>query len=144
MSRYSQGYFTPKNPQKYVGVGKIKYRSSWELVFMQFCDNNDKILQWASEPMRIPYRNPLNGKPTVYVPDFLIMYQSGNKTVTELIEIKPKKQTMIQEKISNRDKLAVAINHSKWAAASNWCKRTGISFRVITEDQIFYQGRSRK
>ena len=144
MSRYSQGFFIPKHPHKYVGVGKIKYRSSWELVFMQFCDNNDKILQWASEPMRIPYRNPLSGKPTVYVPDFLIMYQSGNKIVTELVEIKPKKQTMIQEKISNRDKLAVALNHAKWAAASNWCKKTGISFRVITEDQIFYQGRSRK
>ncbi len=144
MSRYSQGFFIPKHPHKYVGVGKIKYRSSWELVFMQFCDNNDKILQWASEPMRIPYRNPLNGKPTVYVPDFLIMYQSGNKIVTELVEIKPKKQTMIQEKISNRDKLAVALNHAKWAAASNWCKKTGITFRVITEDQIFYQGRSRK
>lgn len=141
MSRYSQGFFIPKHPHKYVGVGKIKYRSSWELVFMQFCDNNDKILQWASEPMRIPYRNPLNGKPTVYVPDFLIMYQSGNKIVTELVEIKPKKQTMIQEKISNRDKLAVALNHAKWAAASNWCKKTGITFRVITEDQIFVNGR---
>ena len=145
MSRYSQGYFTPRNPQKYVGVGKIKYRSSWELVFMNFADNNDKILQWASEPMRIPYRNPLTGKQTVYVPDFLIMYQSGNKTITELIEIKPKSQTMITEKTkSARDKASIAVNHYKWQAAQAWCHRTGINFRVITEDQIFYQGQGKR
>jgi hypothetical protein len=143
MAKYAQGYYHPKNPQKYVGTGKIIYRSGWELVFCQFCDNNDKIIQWASEPMRIPYRNPLTGKQTTYVPDFLVVYQSKNKTITEIIEIKPKKQTMIQEKISNRDRLAVAVNTAKWAAAQAWCARAGVTFRVITEDNIFYQGRGK-
>ena len=47
--KYAQGIYTVKNPKKYVGKGKPKYRSGWELTFMIFCDNNDKILNWASE-----------------------------------------------------------------------------------------------
>lgn len=142
MSKYSQGFFIPKNPEKYVGTGNIRYRSSWEFVFCQFCDNNPKVLQWASESIQIPYRNPLTGKQTIYVPDFLVIYQSGGKKITELIEIKPKSQTMITEKTrSARDKAAIAVNTCKWQAANAWCKRMGISFRVITESDIFYSGR---
>jgi hypothetical protein len=142
MSKYAQGFFVPKNPEKYVGTGNIRYRSSWEMVFMQFCDNNPKVLQWASESIQIPYRNPLTGKQTIYVPDFLVIYQSKGKKITELIEIKPKAQTMITEKTrSARDKAAIAVNTCKWQAAQIWCKRMGISFRVITENDIFYSGR---
>ena len=143
MAKYAQGIFTPKNPDKYVGQGTIRYRSSWEMVFMQFCDNNPKVIKWASESIRIPYRNPLSGKQTVYVPDFFMVYQGKDGQPTaELIEIKPKKQTMISEKThSARDKAAVAVNHAKWAAAMAWSKRNGIKFRVITEEDIFYSGR---
>lgn len=142
MSKYAQGFFVPKNPEKYVGTGNIRYRSSWEMVFMQFCDNNPKVLQWASESVQIPYRNPLTGKQTIYVPDFLVIYQSKGKKITELIEIKPKAQTMITEKTrSARDKAAIAVNTCKWQAAQIWCKRMRISFRVINEDHIFYSGR---
>ena len=126
MSKYAQGFFVPKNPEKYVGTGNIRYRSSWEMVFMQFCDNNPKVLQWASESVQIPYRNPLTGKQTIYVPDFLVIYQSKGKKITELIEIKPKAQTMITEKTrSARDKAAIAVNTCKWQAAQIWCKRMG-------------------
>jgi hypothetical protein len=142
MSKYAQGFFVPKNPKKYVGTGNIRYRSGWELTFMMFCDNNDKVLQWASESIQIPYRNPLTGKQTIYVPDFMVVYQSKGKKVAEMIEIKPKKQTMITEKVkSARDRAAVAVNHAKWAAANAWCARAGIKFRVVTEDDIFYSGR---
>jgi hypothetical protein len=37
--------------------------------------------------------------------------------------------------------MAIAVNTAKWQAAQAWCKRTGITFRVINEDQIFYSGR---
>lgn len=142
MAKFAQGFYVPKNPKKYVGTGKIRYRSGWELTFMMFCDNNEKVLQWASESIQIPYRNPLTGKQTIYVPDFMIVYQSKGKNIAELIEIKPKKQTMITEKVkSARDRAAVVVNHAKWAAANAWCKRMGINFRVVTEDDIFYSGR---
>jgi hypothetical protein len=142
MAKFAQGVFTPKNPQKYVGLGKPRYRSGWEFTFMQFADNNDHVLQWASESVRIPYRNPLTGKQTIYVPDFLVVYQ--NKTgrqVAELIEIKPLKQTSLQEAGRSRQAQAAAIvNQAKWEAAQNWCRRAGITFRVITENDIFRNG----
>jgi hypothetical protein len=141
MAKYAQGKFTIKNPHKYVGTGTPRYRSGWEFAFMTFADNNDSVVKWASEAIRIPYRNPLTGKQTVYVPDFLIQYKTkNNKLCTEVIEIKPKKQSLIESKQSARDRAAVAVNYAKWDAATKWCKHQGLIFRVITEDDIFHQG----
>lgn len=142
MSKFAQGIFEVKNPQKYVGKGKPRYRSGWEWTFMQFCDNNDSILQWASESVAIPYKNPLTGKMTQYIPDFLVQYRTkANTVVTELIEIKPKKQSVIESKASQRDKAIVAVNYAKWDAAQKWARRNGLVFRVITEDDIFRNGK---
>jgi hypothetical protein len=78
----------------------------------------------------------------VYVPDFLITYRTRNNTTrAELIEIKPKKQSVVESKMSSRDRAVVAINYAKWDAATRWCKRQGLMFRVITEDQMFHNGR---
>jgi len=145
MSNFQQGTYTVMNQRKYAGKGAPKFRSGWELAFMRFCDSNDHIISWASESMTIPYRNPLTGKPTRYIPDFLIQYRNKhNKVVTELIEIKPKKQSILESKASNRDRAIVAVNYAKWAAAQAWCKRNGLTFRVVTEEDIFHQGRKRK
>lgn len=143
MAKFAQGIYEVQNPQKYVGKGKPRYRSGWELTFMRFCDSNDKIINWASEAISIPYRNPFTGKQTVYIPDFFIVYQGRDgKVVSEVVEIKPKKQTLIEEKVTSaRDRMAVALNHAKWQAAQAYCQRIGVTFRVITEDQIFYNGR---
>lgn len=142
MSRWAQGKFEPTNPQKYVGNKLPTYRSGWEHSFMRFCDTNDNILQWASEPMAIPYRHPLDGKIHNYIPDFLITYRTRDNTVkAELVEIKPKKQSVIESKMSSRDRAVVAINYSKWDQATKWAKRNGLTFRVINEDDMWHQGK---
>ncbi len=144
-NKFQQGPYVVLNPNKYAGKGVPKYRSGWELAFMRFCDSNDHIISWSSESLTIPYRNPLTGKPTRYIPDFLIQYRNKhNQVVTELIEIKPKKQSILESKASNRDRAIVAVNYAKWAAAQAWCRRNGLTFRVITEDDIFRQGGKRK
>ena len=141
MPNFLQGPYTVKNIAKYVGKGTPKYRSGWELTFMMFLDNNDNVLQWASESIRIPYRNPLTGKQSVYVPDFLVTYRGrNNTTIAELIEIKPKKQSLLESKASDRDRAIVALNYAKWDAATKWAKRNGLTFRVINEDMIYHQG----
>ena len=142
MAKFAQGTFTPKNPDKYVGIGTIRYRSGWELTFMMFCDNNKNVTQWSSESIKIPYRHPLTGKQTIYVPDFLVVYVDKNgRQIAEMVEIKPKKQTLIESKrASTQLRATVAINHAKWAAAQAYCKRMGIAFRVITEDDLFRNG----
>ena len=146
MANWAQGIYEVKNPQKYVGNHKPKYRSGWELTFMMFLDNNTNIIQWASEPIRIPYRNPLTGKPSNYVPDFLVVYENKyKKKIAELVEIKPKKQSLIESKVASaRDRAVVAINHAKWGAAMAYCKQQGYTFRVVTEDDLFYNGRKGK
>lgn len=138
MSKYAQGKYTIKNPEKYVGRNAPTYRSSWEFTFCQFCDNNPAVISWASEAIKIPYRNPVSGKQTVYVPDFLIVYQDKTERKhTELIEIKPSKEATMESAKSYRDKLMVAINMAKWAAADAFARANNMRFRVVTEYDIF-------
>ena len=144
MSKFQQGTYTVMNPQKYAGKGAPKFRSGWELAFMRFCDNNNHIITWSSESLAIPYINPITGKATRYIPDFLIQYRNkANQVVTELIEIKPKKQSILESKANNRDRAVVAVNYAKWDAAQKWCRHNGLTFRVVTEEDIFHQGRNR-
>jgi hypothetical protein len=141
MTRWAQGNYDIQNPEKYVGRGRPRYRSGWEFSFMRFCDTNDNVLQWASESIAIPYRNPVTGKASQYVPDFLVTYRTRDNTVrAELIEIKPKKQSVIESKMSSRDRAVVAVNYAKWDAAQKWCRRNGLTFRVITESDMFHNG----
>ena len=145
MANFAQGIFTPKNQSKYVGKHKPRYRSGWELTFMTFCDTNKNVIAWASEAMAIPYRHPLTGKSTQYIPDFFVLYEDkfGRKKA-EIVEIKPKKQSLIESRVASaRDRAIVAINHAKWAAATAYCKQKGLTFRVITEDDIFYNGKKK-
>ena len=140
MSNFAQGTFVPRNRHKYVGKGNPRYRSGWELSFFQFCDNNDAVTEWASEAIAIKYRHPFTGKITSYVPDVFMRYRTkNNKICTEIIEIKPRKQSLIEGRMTERDRMIVAINHAKWQAARAWCQRAGIVFRVLNEDVMFRQ-----
>jgi len=143
MSKYANGKYQIQHPEKYVGNKSPTYRSGWEWTFMQFCDNNPNILQWASEAIHINYRNPFTGKPTIYVPDFLIIYNdaTGQKHA-EVIEVKPTKETTLEAAgRSPRAQAAAILNAAKWEAARAWCKNQGLKFRIITEHEIFHQGK---
>ena len=143
MAKWAQGSYTITNPGKYVGRGTPRYRSGWEHAFMRFCDTNENVLQWASESINIPYRHPLTGKQTIYVPDFLVVYRNkGNTVKAEVIEIKPSGQSAITENQNGKERAIVAVNYAKWAAANVWCQRQGLSFRVITEQDMFHNGRA--
>ena len=143
MSRWARGPFTPKHPDKYVGKKTPTYRSSWEWAFMNFCDNNPSIINWASESIKIPYRHPFTGKYTVYVPDFFIVYQDkqGRKHA-EMVEVKPMSQTNMRDAgRSIAKKKQVVINMAKWEAANAYAKQRKIRFRVLSEEQLFHNGK---
>ena len=73
------------------------------------------------------------------------MYEdkSGNRRA-EIVEIKPSSQsTMEAAGNNNQNKLSVVVNTAKWQAAQIWCRRQQITFRVITEKDIFRQGQKR-
>ena len=139
--KYANGFYQVLNTDKYIGKKVPHYRSSWEHSFMRFCDNNPAVIHWASEAIHVPYVNPFTQRNTIYVPDFLIIYQNKNgERIGELIEIKPKKQSLLESKASDRDRAVVALNYAKWDAATKWAKRNGLTFRVINEDMIYHQG----
>lgn len=145
MAKYARGKYVIKNPSKYSGNKSPTYRSSWEWAFMQFCDNHPGVVQWASEAVKIPYKNPLTNRNTIYVPDFLVVYQdkSGSKHA-EVIEVKPKKETDIQSAGRNPITQAKVINNlAKWEAARAWCKQNNLRFRIITEEDIFHRPQKR-
>ena len=135
----AKGRFTPKFPEKYIGdVTKIFYRSSWELTMMNFFDSNMKVLKYSSEEISVPYIKPTDGKVHKYYPDFYVEFiNNDNEVVKELIEVKPYKETVLTKKSTDYDKISIAINEAKWKAAQAFCDKGGITFRLITEKQLY-------
>lgn len=133
--------FVPKNPEKYIGPnkGNIIARSSWEISVMNYFDNHPMVSGWSSETISIPYKNPLTGRWSMYVPDFLVIYvDKDNGKHCDLIEVKPEKEhPAYQGKVSSRTKLVQAINAAKWQAALIYCAKRNWTFRVATEKQLF-------
>ena len=141
MKNTLKGIYRPENPEKYIGKGNIIYRSSWELVICRKLDKHPSILHWASEPVSIPYYNPVNNKQTIYVPDFLVVYEDkDNIRHNEIWEVKPKCETMESAAKTAKNKLALCVNLAKWEAARKYCDKHGLQFRIINEGD-FLNGR---
>lgn len=141
---FSQGFFKPLHPEKYVGdVNRIRYMSSWELVADKFFDNNPNVLRWSSETIAIPYIKPTDKKIHRYFPDYWIEYKDKTgKVIHEIVEIKPYDQVMGKfraKKTKNllAEQVTYAINKAKWIAAVAYCNQQGWKFRIITERQLF-------
>lgn len=159
MAKAAKGQYFLKNPEKYLGNNKneITYRSSWELTMMNYLDAHPMVLGWMSESLPtntvhkgisgIPYRNPVSGKWTIYVPDFFVIYiDKNNKQHAEVIEIKPLDDTpwyRINESnntkanVSAKKQLVRAINAAKFKAAAEFCAARGWKFRIATENELF-------
>lgn len=144
MAKSYQGYFKPKNPQKYKGdPTNIVYRSSWELKLMTYLDLHKDIVTWGSEELFIPYRSPIDNKIHRYFPDFIVTkINKEGKKETALIEVKPAAQTKPpkkQEKVTRKYITEVTtwgINEAKWKAANEYCKDRGWSFHIFSEREL--------
>ena len=138
------GKFKPKNYKKYKGdPTKIYYRSLWERKFMVYCDNNPSIIEWGSEEIIIPYRSPIDKRVHRYFPDFYIKYVNSNgKTLREIIEVKPKRQTLPPKEQKRKTKkylneiATYAVNQAKFKAAEEYCKDRKYGFRILTEEHL--------
>ena len=138
------GRYRPSNITKYRGdYRNIIYRSSWEKIFMRYCDKNDNIIEWGSEEVIIPYRSPLDNRLHRYFPDFYIKVKDLSGAPKKyIIEIKPKRQCTepkIQKTKSRkyvREVMEYAKNQAKWDAAKDWCADRRMEFKVLTEDDL--------
>jgi hypothetical protein len=141
----NKGVFTPQYPSKYTGEYPIIYRSGWELEFMRYCDVHPGVMEWSSEPVKIPYKNPLKDSQTVYVPDFLVTYmKAGGGRSTKLIEIKPMHEASAAHARNSQDVAIRMKNEAKWGAATQWAARRGVDFLVLTEAELFNNHANRK
>lgn len=133
--------FYPKNPSKYVGdPNKIICRSLWERKFCKYLDENQSVVRWCSEELRVPYICPVKKKPCMYYPDFLFEARENDEIVTYVIEIKPKKQTKPPEnpkrKSYSGELRTYMINNSKWKSAVRLCEDNGWKFKILTEEDL--------
>ena len=143
-TKYYQGKYTPKNPSKYRGDPTIIiYRSSWELKFMNWCDQNPSVIEWVSEETIIPYICPTDNRPHRYFVDFKIKIKNkDNQIKTYLVEIKPDAQTRPPSKPKKNTKRYIqevmtwGKNEAKWKAATTYCKDRGYEFIIITENEL--------
>ena len=139
-----KGRYNPVNPKKYKGNSQnIIYRSLWERKFMVYCDTNDKVLEWGSEEIIIPYISPWDGKVHRYFPDFYIkVKQSSGDLKKFIIEVKPKKQTRPPKPVVRKTKRWInegrtfGINEAKWKHATKWCKDNDMEFKILTEEEL--------
>ena len=139
-----KGKYKPSYPKKYKGdPTNIVYRSLWERKFMVYCDKNERILEWGSEELALPYRSPLDNKIHRYFPDFYIKVAENNGQIQKyLIEIKPKKQTIEPKVKKTKTKGYIyevtewAKNQAKWKVAQEFCEDRRWKFKIITEDEL--------
>ena len=139
-----KGRYNPVNPNKYKGNPQnIIYRSLWERKFMVYCDTNDKVLEWGSEEIIIPYISPWDGKKHRYFPDFYIKVKQSSGNIKKfIIEVKPKKQTRPPKPVVRKTKRWInevrtfGINEAKWKHATKWCKDNDMEFKILTEEEL--------
>jgi hypothetical protein len=146
---FKSGLFKPVNPDKYVGdPHKIIYRSSWEQRFCNYCDRNENVVKWSSEPLSIDYWNPLDQKMHKYYVDFYIKTLNSDGSNQEwIIEVKPESQTqrplyegnMTAKKLEsyNYNMKVWITNQAKFKAAKEWAKKRGFRFGVVDEKFLF-------
>lgn len=103
-------------------AGECKYRSGWELEYMQYLDAEASVTTYTYEQVIVAYiSNVRSGKLRRYFPDFLVEYSDGRKV---LVEIKPKKrldQVKVQKKLT---------------AARQWCEEHGATLEIVTEVEL--------
>lgn len=141
--RFKQGIFKPKNPKKFLGEMAI-YRSSYELRFFRWADENPNVLEWSSESIIIPFISPIDGKGHRYYVDNYCVLREGNTIKKYLIEIKPSTQTKRPVATKNKKPASLIyeqtkwiVNQAKWEAATKYAKQKGLEFIVLTEKELF-------
>lgn len=138
--------FVPKNKNKYIGnFNQIIARSTWELKFFNWCDNNPNVLKWNSEGLIISYFDSQQNKWRKYYTDvYMELVNKDGEIKKYVVEIKPKKETKPPRKSKNKSKKTIINeqityqnNQDKWFAAKDYCSKHGFKFIILTEKELF-------
>ena len=140
-----KGIYKPSYPKKYKGDQRnIIYRSLWERKFMNYCDLNENILEWASEEFFIPYHDPTSYRVCIYFPDFFIKYKDKDGNIRRsVIEVKPMRETLEPKATKGKSRktlinesVTYVKNQAKWKAAREFCADRKLEFKIMTEKEL--------
>lgn len=136
-SHYTQGIISSNKMKKLFESQYNKpiiYRSSWEMIFINWLEHSNSVKYWGSESLGINYYNPIKKRMSTYYPDFIVEFTDGS---IHLFEIKPKHETIKPKNTNNKYKIETYItNISKWKSAKEYCINNNMKFSIITEDTI--------
>lgn len=155
-----QGWYKVLNPSKFImqtnesksvmksvrmneGCLEVNFKSSLELKCFKYCDINKYIKKWSLEPFCIPYLSPKDGKIHRYFIDFFIEFSNGQKFLVEVKSFNETREPKIPGKKSEKALLnyqkallTYAVNKSKWDSATQFCKEKGLTFIILTENEL--------
>lgn len=153
--KYHQGLFTPANKDKVIKLnsqGGLYYRSGLEQKMMIYLDNNDKIINWGAEHLKIPYTKTewisesqdYRTTEHTYYPDFYYELKREDGTISKVVaEVKPYSETIepvlkpnpSAKQLKNFEYALKMYNKnlSKWSYMIDYCQRKGFDFIIITE-----------
>ena len=142
---YKQGIYKVINKDKYLGTSDPRYLSSYELHVFNYLDRSPHVLEWGAEIIVVPYYSHVDESNRRYMVDVFVVYQKPNgDKVTEIIEIKPTKDTIkpVNKKGKKRstymrELYTYNVNIAKWLAAKKYADKRGWNFRLLTEKNIF-------
>lgn len=122
---------------------KLNFKSSLELTALKYCDMNKYVKSYSLEPFAISYLKPTTGRIHRYFVDLFIEFDNNQKFI---VEIKPFSETIEPKKPSKKTEKALlnyqkalqtfAINTAKWSSAQAFCKEKGLTFIILTENEL--------
>lgn len=147
---YKQGIYEVVNKEKYIGIRNPRFLSSYELKVFTDLDRHPDVIKWGAEVVIVPYLNPTritkdgSMRKSRYIVDIYVKYRARDGELREeIIEIKPSHETVEpkrgKKKQSSYDRqlLTFMQNSAKWEAAKRYAEDRGMTFRILTEKEIF-------
>ena len=133
----------------------LYYRSGLEQKMMIYLDNNDNIINWGAEHLKIPYtktewiseKQEFKTSEHVYYPDFYYELKKSDGSISRVVaEVKPDSETS-EPKLANNPtskqlknfEYALKMynkNLSKWKYMIAYRENKGFEFIIITEKHL--------
>jgi hypothetical protein len=157
-NKYKQGLYIPNYKDKVIKLnsqGGLYFRSGLEQKMMIYLDNNENIVFWGAEHLRVPYtktewvseKQEFITSEHSYYPDFYYELKRKDGTFSKAVaEVKPFSETQ-EPKLPNNPTSKQLKNFeyslkmynknlSKWKSMIEYCERKGFEFIIITEQHL--------
>ena len=110
---------------------------------MYYCDHTEKVVEWSSEEIAIPYRSPKDNRYHLYFPDFYMKVRNTNGSIQSyLVESEPKAQVEGPQSSSKEDQTIpnggrdLCHQPSEMGSSERILQGQLWQFKIITEREL--------